>query len=104
MPQVPRVGGGSGCDVDTFLGFVKSDLIPPLNIVDTSQCSAATMHRNEQAATAFRLVAKGSMFKPHFVAVMLDSFRDHFRSAFFGDRRAFSIPKDGERFVGVRFG
>ena len=74
VPQVPRVGGGSGCQVNAFIQRVKPFLVVPLLVVHLFRRAATTMKRNPQASAPFGFVAKGFEIKRHFQRAFFDHF------------------------------
>ena len=86
VPQVPRVGGGPGCDVDAFLEGVQLDLVAPLLVVDSRWRAAAAVHRDPQALLTVGGLAKVTPQVLEGVVAREKCLCFQFRCSFFGQR------------------
>ena len=86
VPQVPRVGGGAGCDVDAFFKGVQLDLVPPLLVVDSRWRAAAAVHRDPQTLLTVGGLAKVTPQVLEGVVAREKCLCFQFRCSFFGQR------------------
>ena len=110
MPQVPRVCGGAGSQVDALFGSIplpQLDLIPPLGFVDLRRGAASTVHGNEQTAATWSghgFGRKIHRLEFHDLPFQFDGFGGHFESAGFPDQRLVIFPQSSLHQGRIRLG